>query len=80
MSINRISKKKKTDEAAEAFIGGGDVKPTAPTTKPKKQIKKPVALRFDSGLLANIDAAADRKGISRNAWISFHCAEALENE
>ena len=73
------SKIKLDDKAAEKFIA--DVSPVAEKVAAGEKPKKtPVALRFDAGLLANIDAAASRKGISRNAWISFHCAEALENE
>lgn len=79
MAIQKKSKSKTDEKAAEAFIRGSDATEQAAPT-PTKSTKTPVALRFDSSMLAKIDAAAKRKGISRNAWISFHCAEALENE
>lgn len=79
MAIQRKSSKKPDEKAVEAFIQGSDVTETKKTPS-VKALKKPVALRFDEGLLSRIDDAATRKGISRNAWISFHCAEALDNE
>lgn len=78
MSIQKKVKRNTDEKAAQAFIGGSDVV-DLPKETPKTN-RKPVALRFDENLLNRIDAAAKRKGISRNAWISFHCAEALDNE
>jgi hypothetical protein len=40
----------------------------------------PVALRFDGDLLARIDAVAVKRGMSRNALISYWCSRALEAE
>jgi predicted HicB family RNase H-like nuclease len=80
MAVQKRVKSNQTAQAekdAQAFIGGGDAKP-APVAA--KAAKKPVALRFDSDLLARIDAAAAARGISRNAWISWQCAEGLKNE
>ena len=45
--------------------------------KPKK---RPIALRFDPGLLNAIDAVAIRRGISRNSLISYWCSKGLEKE
>lgn len=78
MTIQRKSKKN-NEKAAAAFIGE-----TATVDKIEaeavKDIKVPVAMRFNKSLLANIDAAAKSQGISRNAWVSYNCAKALENE
>ena len=42
--------------------------------------KVPVALRFDSDLLSAIDAMASRRGMSRNAIISYWCSKGVESE
>ncbi len=60
--------------AAEKFISG------ASTVAPVKAKKIPVALRFDPDLLALIDAMAGRRGMSRNAIISYWCSRAVESE
>jgi len=81
MSISRKPKKDTDDNAAKAFIEGGTPAPVAEVKAPKaRAAKKPVALRFDGDLLARIDAAAASRGISRNAWISWQCAEGLKDE
>ena len=83
MIYNGKPKSKQSDANAEAFISGAD-KPRTPSSAPaspkSKAPKKPVALRFDGDLLERIDAAARDRGISRNAWISYQCVEALKNE
>lgn len=81
MTIQRKPKVDTKETAAQAFIDGDNSQIPKPSNAPKaRAVKKPVALRFDGDLLARIDAAAVSKGISRNAWISYMCAEALENE
>ena len=72
MAIQRKSKSQEKD--AQAFIEAA-----TPTMK-NRSIKKPVALRFDEPLLEKIDAAARMRGISRNAWISWQCAEGLKDD
>ena len=37
-----------------------------------------VTMRFDSDLLARVDAAARRQGISRTAWLHVAASKALE--
>lgn len=75
-----VQRKPKSDtnaidiKAAEKFISGS----TTPT--PAKSKKVPVALRFDSDLLAAIDAMATRRGTSRNAIISYWCSKGVESE
>lgn len=84
MAIARRPKQKTDDNAAQEFIDGGNSAHShtpKPSSKPKaRAVKKPVALRFDGDLLARIDAAAASRGISRNAWISWQCAEGLKDE
>lgn len=60
-------------KAAERFITGA-------SAAPSKANKLPVALRFDPELLAAIDAVATRRGMSRNAIISYWCSKGVESE
>ena len=75
-----VQRKPKSDtntidiKAAEKFIAG------ASTPQPVKSKKVPVALRFDSDLLSAIDAMASRRGMSRNAIISYWCSKGVESE
>lgn len=66
--------KKIQPDAAEQNISGANV------VTPIKPKKTPVALRFDPDLLASIDAMAGRRGMSRNAIISYWCSRAVESE
>ena len=77
MAIQRRSKC--SEQEVQKFIEGANPEKHDPPTKTKKP-KKPVALRFDDSLLERIDAAARARGISRNAWISWQCAEGLKGE
>ena len=49
-----------------------------PTRRGAEPRKSPVMLRFDRALLAKVDAAAKRRGISRSAWIQFTVSRALD--
>lgn len=75
-----VQRKPKSDtnkispSTAEKFISGASV------DAPVKAKKIPVALRFDPDLLAAIDAMAGRRGMSRNAIISYWCSRAVESE
>ena len=77
MSVQR-KPKRDTDaidiKAAEKFISGA----SAPVASKSKKV--PVALRFDTDLLAAIDAMASRRGTSRNAIISYWCSKGVESE
>jgi predicted HicB family RNase H-like nuclease len=48
--------------------------------EPQRAVKVPVALRFNADLLASIDKVALRRGMSRNALISYWCSRAVEAE
>jgi len=77
MAVQRKPKSKLSDiqsSAAEKFISG------ASTIAPVKAKKVPVALRFNPDLLAAIDAMAGRRGMSRNAIISYWCSKGVESE
>ncbi len=68
------------DDAADAFIAGA-AKPATPTIETAAEDgprKSPVMLRFDRALLAKVDRAAKRRGISRSAWIQFTVSRALD--
>ncbi|GBQ50882.1 hypothetical protein [Komagataeibacter europaeus] len=68
------------DDAADAFIAGA-AKPATPaieTAAEDSPRKSPVMLRFDRALLAKVDSAAKRRGISRSAWIQFTVSRALD--
>ena len=65
-----------TEAAAERFITGA-VRAVPPPTPTRKT---PVMMRFDAGLLARVDKAAKRRGVSRSAWIAYTVSEALDAE
>jgi len=65
------------DGAADAFIAAAAKPPIAETAEDGPR-KSPVMLRFDRALLAKVDAAAKRRGISRSAWIQFTVSRALD--
>jgi hypothetical protein len=60
------------DRKAEAFIA------KAASTQDEDAGKTVVNMRFDTRLLARIDAAARRQGISRTAWLHVAASKALE--
>jgi metal-responsive CopG/Arc/MetJ family transcriptional regulator len=37
-------------------------------------------IRFDTALLARVDRAARRRGVSRSAWVAFTLSKALDDE
>src|SRR3546814_5460141 len=64
------------EAAADAFIAGAAKPKAEPIATEADEAgqgaeprKSPVMLRFDRALLAKVDAAAKRRGISRSAWI-----------
>jgi|TARA_B100000378_G_scaffold11753_1_gene9906 hypothetical protein len=73
------------DAAADAFIAGAAKPGAAPIAAADEEPgegseprKSPVMLRFDRALLAKVDTAAKRRGISRSAWIQFTVSRALD--
>lgn len=73
------------EQRAEQFIAGAgeaaDTSASGQSAKPhKKRQKQMTTLRFDTELLRRIDAAAERHGISRAAWISYTLSRVLDDE
>lgn len=66
------------EEAAEAFISGAEKKPTN-ENQPKRKRKERVMIQFDDKVLSKVDIAAERRGISRSAWIQYVVSRALDH-
>jgi predicted HicB family RNase H-like nuclease len=61
------------ERAAEQFI--------AAASEPSAAARRIMTtLRFDAALLARIDAAAKKRGVSRSAWIQYNLSRVLEGE
>jgi predicted HicB family RNase H-like nuclease len=65
-----------TETEAEKFIARAGAPPTAVVSPAKGRVATMV--RFDAALLAKVDAAAKKRGVSRSAWIQYTLSEALE--
>jgi len=70
-----------SEAAAAEFIEGA----TSPTrviraSDSNAARKQPAMIRFAPELLARVDQAARRRGISRSAWIAFTLSKALDDE
>jgi hypothetical protein len=63
------------DQKATAFIAGSSK--SAVATVDAEAAKVVVNLRFDAVLLAKVDAAAKRQGITRTAWLHRAAFDAL---
>src|SRR4051794_39330795 len=48
--------------------------------EPAEGRKRPTMIRFAPELLARVDMAARRRGVSRSAWIAFTLSKALDDE
>ncbi len=62
-----------TEVQADRFITGG-VTPSSAAGK-----RTPVIVRFAPELLARVDAAAKRRGISRSSWLQFVASRAIDS-
>jgi hypothetical protein len=74
---------KDTDDAAAKFIEGAPsgvhvVPPAEDIAAAGK--RTPAMIRFDTALLARVDRAAKRRGVSRSAWVAFTLSKALDDE
>jgi predicted DNA binding CopG/RHH family protein len=65
------------EKKADAFISGAGKAAPADDAATGKTI---INLRVDSPLLARVDAAAKRRGISRTAWLCLAMTKALGEE
>src|SRR3546814_2999945 len=66
------------EAAADAFIAGAAKPKAEPIATEADEAgqgaeprKSPVMIRFDRALLAQVDAAGKRRGVSTSAWIQF---------
>jgi hypothetical protein len=81
-----IAKRPKCDQresengAAEKFILGAGKPPTSAAGEVALGRRVPTMIRFDRELLAKVDAAAKRRGISRSAWVQYMISRTLEEE
>jgi hypothetical protein len=78
MAIAQLPKRKPTpskEEVAAAKFIEGATATMAPGAK-----RTPAMIRFDTGLLARVDRAAKRRGVSRSAWVAFTLSKALDDE
>jgi predicted HicB family RNase H-like nuclease len=66
--------------AAEKFILGAGKPPPHATREAASGRRVPTMIRFDRELLAKVDAAAKRRGISRSAWVQYMISRTLEEE
>jgi Ribbon-helix-helix protein, copG family len=77
MAIAQMPKRKsvlsKEDAEAAKFIQGA-----SPATR--GALRTPTMIRFDAELLARVDRAARRRGVSRSAWVAFTLSKALDDE
>lgn len=83
MSIARNPKRNQQssgDVRAESFIAGAAHAAVVvpPVANAGETLRKPVQLRIHEDLLARIDSAAKRRGITRTAFIISSVAEKLE--
>jgi hypothetical protein len=67
------------DVVAEKFIQGAG-KPLQSAEETALGRRVPTMIRFDRELLAKVDAAARRRGISRSAWVQYTVSRTLEEE
>ena len=78
MAVVQSPKRKLSPTKAEAvaakFIEG------AAASAPSGGKRTPTMIRFDAGLLARVDRAAKRRGVSRSAWVAFTLSKALDEE
>ena len=72
------------DTVAERFISAAGT-PQADTLAPAPEAnsegrRKPAMIRFAPDLLARVDRAARRRGVSRSAWVQYTLSKALDEE
>jgi hypothetical protein len=81
MSITKKPKSVASEPAASAFIGRAPDATASPSASPSaRKNKVQIAITIAPDLLANVDALAARKGLSRAAAISLACAELVERD
>lgn len=66
--------------AEEAIISRASHRTGTRAAKKPRVSRTQVLIRFEDELLARIDAAAAKRGISRQNWIQYRIAEILEED
>ena len=75
----RTEETKADETKAEAFIAGAKEAPVKDSSgKIHKAERQPILIRFDPVLLRKVEEAAQRRSISRSAWIQYVLSVALE--
>jgi hypothetical protein len=88
MAVTKMPGRKPTpnqEAAAAKFIEGASASvriPAAADTSAavSETRRRPAMIRFDAALLARVDRAARRRGVSRSAWVAFTLSKALDDE
>lgn len=80
MALTKAPKKPVSAGAAEKFISGAPDSPTHEAAPEAAQNKRPITITFDPALLARLDAAAKRMGISRSSALAVAVSQWLGNE
>jgi hypothetical protein len=71
----------KENAAAKFIEGASAVHIVSPSSETVAGVKRtPAMIRFDTALLARVDKAAKRRGVSRSAWVAFTLSKALDEE
>lgn len=78
MAIRMPPASKPVDEGKAAAFIAATPAPPKPVSTTEPSGKSVVNLRMDGNLLARVDAAAKRQGISRTAWLHVAASKALD--
>jgi hypothetical protein len=68
------------DTAAERFISAAGAPQADVAAADGESRRRPAMIRFAPDLLARVDRAARRRGISRSAWVQYTLSKALDEE
>ena len=68
------------ETVAEKFILSAGKPQDPEATGEASSRRVPTMIRFDRALLAKVDEAAKRRGISRSAWVQYTLSRTLEED
>ena len=78
-SGSRVTSLDDQERRIETFISGAESREEAEPDSQTEAKRARVMMRFDPALLARIDTAAKRRGVSRTAWLHMIASRALDN-
>ena len=78
-SGTRVTSPDEQERRIETFISGAESREEAGPNSQTAAKRARVMMRFDPALLARIDTAAKRHGVSRTAWLHMIASRALDN-